>query len=119
MRIKHRYLLFRITTQDANLSLTQQPLLAKFREILALLHGDVGSGLVHLVLKYFNPYTGTGILRCPRDACRQVWSALSLLTKINGKSCVVDVLHVSGEPCFNCKSWLIPTQERLKSASRN
>ena len=103
MRIKHRYLLFRLRTDDSGLqieSLNQHALVAKFKESIAFLHGDYAGGSVHLVIKYFNPYTATGILRVPRDALSMVWSSLTLMTKINSKPCVVDVLHVSGKASF-------------------
>lgn len=47
-------------------------------------------------MKYFSPTTSTGILRCPREHHRLVWTALTFIKEILGKPVVIRVVRVSG-----------------------
>ncbi|KAH8696313.1 Rpp14/Pop5 family-domain-containing protein [Talaromyces proteolyticus] len=106
VRIKHRYLLIDILYPEPPKSSsasvprhlpfhpptpdTLTPgLFAKLvRESICDIFGDYGVGKVggasggSLNVKYLSPATGTVILRCPRDAYRLVWAALTYMSSV-------------------------------------
>ncbi|KAI8050549.1 Rpp14/Pop5 family-domain-containing protein [Syncephalis plumigaleata] len=111
VRIKHRYILFEILyapPQDSAKplsALSPSPDRLSTREILDHIQqtietnfGDYGTGMVNrrLQVKYFNPLTGLGIIRAPRDHFQMVWAALTLTQNIRRKLCVIRVLHIGG-----------------------
>lgn len=100
MRFKNRYILIQITrhlpstavvdnknnnpqnnksTKDLVLSSTQT-LSRLLRSQIQLHFGDAGAAWTqsNTNVKYFNPYTGVGIIRCAREVCEMVSAVLVL-----------------------------------------
>ena len=48
------------------------------------------------VVKYFSPTTNLCIIRVGRDPHRIAWAATALLTSIDGRQVIPNVVHVSG-----------------------
>lgn len=113
VRQKNRWLLFEIIYDPdsrgnhvdglpfqtpSSSSLSQQTLSNILRDVIQLHFGPYGSGCIagSFALKYFSPLTNTGILRIHRDHARMAWAALSFIRTIDGKSCMLRVVHLSG-----------------------
>ena len=47
-------------------------------------------------MKYFSPTTNLCIIRVGRDPHRIAWAATALLTTIDGRQVIPNVVHVSG-----------------------
>ncbi|KIP11014.1 hypothetical protein PHLGIDRAFT_21911 [Phlebiopsis gigantea 11061_1 CR5-6] len=60
--------------------------------------GDVGWGAVSssLTIKYYSPTTNVCIIRVARDHHQTAWAGVTLLTSIEGRKYVPNVVHVSG-----------------------
>ncbi|KAH7911780.1 Rpp14/Pop5 family-domain-containing protein [Hygrophoropsis aurantiaca] len=60
--------------------------------------GDTGWGAVatSLNVKYFSPTTGVAIIRVARDHHRIAWGGVTLLTAVDGKKILPNVVHISG-----------------------
>lgn len=52
-------------------------------------------------VKYFSPTTNLCIIRVARDHHRIAWAAVTLITKLQGKTYVPNVIHVSGRQTFS------------------
>ena len=50
----------------------------------------------YIIVKYYSPYTNVAILRVSRDHFRHVWTALTFMTNIKSRPCIIRVLHVGG-----------------------
>ncbi|BFZ63479.1 RNA-binding protein pop5 [Saitoella coloradoensis] len=114
VRLKQRYILFNIIYPDSpspsssssaltfshptDAKLTPQALAHLLREQIQANFGDWGSGVVAATLnvKYFSHATSTGILRVTRQHFRLAWAALTFVTEILGRGCVIKVVRVSG-----------------------
>jgi ribonuclease P/MRP protein subunit POP5 len=53
--------------------------------------------LISVIVKYFNPLTGLGIIRAPRDHFQIIWAALTLTQNIRKQPCAIRVLHIGGK----------------------
>eukprot|EP00039_Didymoeca_costata_P005838 m.85104 g.85104 ORF g.85104 m.85104 type:complete len:133 (-) comp12995_c0_seq4:793-1191(-) len=100
VRLKHRHLLVEIIFEDG---LVDENL--KFRDVLKAVqgavqafHGDYGLGCImsSFQVKYFNPMTSICLLRVSKDHYEELWSALTLMTSLNSRSCLFTVIHVGG-----------------------
>jgi len=60
--------------------------------------GDTGWGAVgaSLTVKYYSPRTNVCIIRVARDPCRIAWAGVTMLTAIDGRRYIPNVVHVSG-----------------------
>ncbi|RKP06510.1 Rpp14/Pop5 family-domain-containing protein [Thamnocephalis sphaerospora] len=110
VRFKNRYLLIEIlyeAPQESAALRALQPVVENLstRELSKLVReaiqenfGDYGAGVTNtgLQVKYFNPLTGLGIIRAPRDHFRLVWAALTFMRKVHNRPCVIRVIHTSG-----------------------
>ncbi|KAA1467207.1 hypothetical protein DENSPDRAFT_832205 [Dentipellis sp. KUC8613] len=104
VRFKNRWLLVEFLppssagTNRPPAELTGKQIYAALRQSVIAHFGDVGWGAVgaSLNVKYFSPTTGLCIIRVARDPYRTAWGALTLLTSIDGWTCVPNVIHVSG-----------------------
>ena len=47
-------------------------------------------------VKYFSPTTNLCIVRVAREPYRIAWAAATLLSSIEGRPCIPNVVHVSG-----------------------
>jgi hypothetical protein len=45
-----------------------------------------------------NIYTNVAMIRCAREHHELLWSALTLMTSVKGRNCLVQLLHLGGEP---------------------
>lgn len=79
-------------------AITQRHVQEAVRASIALHFGDFGTGLSagSLHVKYFNAWTGLGILRAPRDIHQLVWASMTFLRSLEGQGCLFRVHHVSG-----------------------
>ncbi|KAJ3054113.1 hypothetical protein HK097_002633 [Rhizophlyctis rosea] len=100
VRFKNRYLLFEITWEDGKIleTLTDRIVNSNIKESIETNFGDYGAGIIagSLSVKYFSPYTSVGILRVARDHFHMVWAAITFITSIQKRPCVVRVVHVAG-----------------------
>lgn len=79
-------------------SVTAGLLVSVLRSSIQKNFGDRGAGLVQTTfsVKYFSPHTGTGIIRCHREAVDTVRAAMFFVTSVDGKPCVFSCVGVSG-----------------------
>lgn len=100
VRFKNRYLLTEWRWHDGRVdeSLTDSIILGILRQCVAVNFGDIGAGaaLSSVAVKYWNPATGLGVVRCGRDVHREVWCCMTLLRDVKGRSVTVRVLHNGG-----------------------
>jgi RNase P/RNase MRP subunit POP5 len=73
-------------------------LLGAVRDSLQLNFGDhaLGSALISLQVKVYNPLTGLCAIRCSRDEYRKIWCSLTLLTEIRHRVVAIRLLHLTG-----------------------
>ncbi|KAJ3175616.1 hypothetical protein HDU87_006114 [Geranomyces variabilis] len=112
VRFKNRFLLFRLHYNDdppagpasSRHAALIDPVIhggnisSAVKESILLNFGDYGAGIAatSTAVKYFSPWTNTGVLRCARDHFELVWAALTFVTQLKGKSCTFRVVHVGG-----------------------
>lgn len=63
--------------------------------IVELSHGQ------RIEVKYFSPTTNLCIVRVARDPYRTAWAGVSMLSNIEGKGYLPNVIHVSGTRLFS------------------
>lgn len=107
VRFKNRYILFRINLKDQPV-VSQTDIFYTIKLLISQFFGINGSAIIlpSLSIKYYDPKSAIGILRCPRNEYRKVWCALSFLTCIcNSKiknvnsilsGCSISILYISG-----------------------
>lgn len=103
MRVKHRYCLSQVLWCDSLPSASdfgQSQLLDAIRESVRENFGEAGYGCMictqSFSLKYQNSLTGLFLLRCPRDYCRSMAASLTFVTHIQGRACILSLIHLSG-----------------------
>ncbi|KAF5831184.1 hypothetical protein DUNSADRAFT_13487 [Dunaliella salina] len=99
VRFKNRYLLVRLNWKDrAAEGLNELGLVKALRDSLEVQFGDVGLGssFQSLQVKWYSPFSRLGVVRCDREACKQVCSSIAQLKDINFRKVVVEPLHVCG-----------------------
>jgi len=79
-------------------SLTSKQIYAALKQSVIVNFGDTGWGAVgsSLNVKYHSPATNICIIRVARDPYRIAWGAVTLLSSIDGKKYIPNVVHVSG-----------------------
>lgn len=100
VRFKNRYILCEIVypDKDPKKVITANDALVAIKESILENYGDYGSIYsAVLSVKSFNEKTmDLMILRCARAYFRNVWAAMTLVTKINQISVSLRVIHVGG-----------------------
>ncbi|KAJ3155739.1 hypothetical protein HDU86_004208 [Geranomyces michiganensis] len=113
VRFKNRFLLFRLHYNDdpssgsassRHAAAAIDPAIhggnisSALKDSILLNFGEYGAGIAatSTAVKYFSPWTGTGVLRCARDQFELVWAALTFMTQLKGKACTFRVVHVGG-----------------------
>lgn len=114
VRLKTRYLLFQLVYPTESVSqvaeegvemllgtspnVTAGLLVSILRSSLQKNFGDYGAGLVQTTfsIKYFSSQTGTGIIRCHREAVPYVQGAMFFVSSVDGKPCIFTCVSVSG-----------------------
>ena len=110
VRYKNRYFLMEVIwapPSSSSSSTTSTPIISSPSNIhfyeaiktqIARLFGQYGLGLLQpsLTVKYTNMETNLLLLRCARDYHRMLWSSLTHVTEMNGKSVLLRILHVGG-----------------------
>ncbi|XP_010366602.1 ribonuclease P/MRP protein subunit POP5 isoform X1 [Rhinopithecus roxellana] len=102
VRFKHRYLLCELVSDDprCRLSLDDRVLSSLVRDTIARVHGTFGAAAcsIGFAVRYLNAYTGIVLLRCRKEFCQLVWSALPFITCLENKGhrypCFFNTLHV-------------------------
>lgn len=85
-------------------SVTATAILTELRSALVQYFGDAGAGTAggSLAIRYYNPRTGTALLRCARDNARLVWAALAMISHVDAARCRILCKHLAGtSPCSN------------------
>ncbi|CAO3581678.1 unnamed protein product [Absidia cylindrospora] len=112
VRYKCRWILFelvqdpilqhdKIVETNTPLRLTEQMIQKTLRDSVLSTFGDYGSGLLRGAhVKWYNPETGTGIIRTPREHDDMLLSALFFVKQIESISCSFRFLRVSGTLVF-------------------
>ncbi|CAH1758205.1 2991_t:CDS:2 [Entrophospora sp. SA101] len=113
VRLKNRWLLFELIFED---SLQQQTITSPYssqtvsegisskdiynvvKESIQNNFGDYGTGCVSVSIsvKYFSSHTNIGVLRISRDHYHMVWCALTFITQVKSKNCLLRILHIGG-----------------------
>ncbi|KAJ7069709.1 hypothetical protein C8F01DRAFT_1113671 [Mycena amicta] len=101
VRFKNRWLLLElIPVADSNTSspLDGQKIWAAIRQSILTNFGDVGWGSLGLsmAVKYYSPMTNVCIIRVGREHHKTAWAAVTLLTTIEGRRYIPNVIHLSG-----------------------
>ncbi|TPX57985.1 hypothetical protein PhCBS80983_g03469 [Powellomyces hirtus] len=106
VRFKNRFLLFHIHYEGTpnrapppiDTTIHGGHISSVLKESILLNFGDFGAGIAATStgVKYFSPYTSTGIIRCSRDHYQMVWAALTFVTTLRGRNVLFRVVHVGG-----------------------
>lgn len=100
VRLKHRYLLTEVIFLDnlVDSSMKAGDIQRTLKDAVAQAHGDYGMGCVtpSLQVKYFNPQTCISLIRISRDHYETLWSAMTFVTSIKKRNCILRVIHLSG-----------------------
>ncbi|KXS18085.1 hypothetical protein M427DRAFT_29838 [Gonapodya prolifera JEL478] len=111
VRVKNRWILFNLqfhADDDVSTSTASIPMILDgihagtvsgvLRDTVEYLFGAVAGGVAlgGVNVKYYNPLTGLGILRCLRDNHRLVWAALTFVSRIRQHPCKIVVIRVCG-----------------------
>ncbi|KAF7299542.1 Ribonuclease P/MRP protein subunit POP5 [Mycena chlorophos] len=103
VRFKNRWLLVEfMPVADANSPssppLDGQKIFSALRQSVLTNFGDVGWGSVGMSLnvKYYSPMTHVCIIRVGREHHKIAWGAVTLLTTIEGRRYIPNVVHLSG-----------------------
>ncbi|KZO98935.1 hypothetical protein CALVIDRAFT_535035 [Calocera viscosa TUFC12733] len=102
VRFKNRWLLIEFipcgAAQPSQRSTTSKQIWSELRGTVVHNFGEVGWGAVggSLNVKYYSPVTNLCIIRVARDHYRTAWAGVTLLTSLNGETCIPRVVHCSG-----------------------
>ncbi|ETW82624.1 RNase P [Heterobasidion irregulare TC 32-1] len=105
VRFKNRWILVEFLPAPGDpeptrgaVELTGKHVWAALRQSVIAHFGDTGWGAVgaSLSVKYFSPTTNLCIVRVAREPYRIAWAAATLLSSIEGRPCIPNVVHVSG-----------------------
>ncbi|RIA91172.1 hypothetical protein C1645_768217 [Glomus cerebriforme] len=116
VRLKNRWLLFEfifddtpdkfhLSTSSSYSSLSQKFEALSTRDVYSVIKdsiqlnfGDYGVGCIaaSISVKYFSPFTNIGVLRVSRDHYHIVWGAMTFISQIKTRSCLIRVLHLGG-----------------------
>ncbi|OSC96971.1 hypothetical protein PYCCODRAFT_1472225 [Trametes coccinea BRFM310] len=109
VRFKNRWLLVeflpvpapvpgRPSTTKSQDEITSKQIWAALKQSVITHFGDTGWGAVgsSLTIKYFSPRTNLCIIRVARDPHKIAWASVTLMTAIDGRKYIPNVVHVSG-----------------------
>lgn len=119
VRFKHRYVLCEVVADDARcrLGLEERALGQLVRDAVARVHGAYGAAAcaVGFAVRYLNAYTGVVLLRCRRDFCALLCSALPFVAQLDARGQrhpgFLRTLHVGGT-IRTCQKFLIQYNRR-------
>ncbi|CAG8437107.1 2275_t:CDS:2 [Funneliformis mosseae] len=105
VRLKNRWLLFEIVFEDTlqrststkNVeTLSSKDVYSAIKDSIKTNFGDYGVGCVaaSLNVKYFSPFTNIGVLRVSRDHYHIAWGAMTFISQIKTKNCLLRVLYL-------------------------
>ncbi|XP_064322691.1 ribonuclease P/MRP protein subunit POP5 isoform X2 [Phalacrocorax carbo] len=114
VRFKNRYVLCEVVSEDPRCRqcIEDRAVGLAVREAIGRVHGDYGLACcaISFTVKYLNAYTGTVLLRCRKDACRLLCSALPFVRQLESRNqrypCFLNTLHVGEERLCIQKSLL-------------
>lgn len=83
-------------------NVTAPAILKELRLALERNFGDAGAGTAggSLAIRYYNPRTGTAILRCARENARVVWASLAMVSHLETTRCRIICKHLAGKLDF-------------------
>ncbi|KAI9002123.1 hypothetical protein DFJ74DRAFT_613636 [Hyaloraphidium curvatum] len=101
VRFKNRYLVIEVVFPDGPhtlLDVHAGTVANVIRDSLEMNFGEWGAATaaMSLSVKYYSAHTNIGIVRVARDHFRLIWGALTFITKLKNRDCIVRVIHVSG-----------------------
>ncbi|KAJ7772894.1 hypothetical protein DFH07DRAFT_146797 [Mycena maculata] len=102
VRFKNRWLLVELipapNPNSSTVPLDGHKIWEAVRQSILNNFGDVGWGSVGLSIsvKYYSPTTNICIIRVARDHHKIAWGAVTLLTAIEGRRYIPNVIHLSG-----------------------
>ncbi|CAB4411944.1 unnamed protein product [Rhizophagus irregularis] len=113
VRLKNRWLLFEVIFEDTfHVSssssssppsqkleaLSTRDVYSAIKNSVQINFGDYGVGCIaaSISVKYFSPFTNIGVLRISRDHYHIVWGAMTFITQIKTRNCLIRVLHLGG-----------------------
>ncbi|KAI0075996.1 hypothetical protein K474DRAFT_1310219 [Panus rudis PR-1116 ss-1] len=87
-----------ISAVGGNNELTSKHIWSAVKQSIITNFGDAGWGFVSssLTIKYYSPTTNICIIRVARDQHQIAWAGVTLLTNIEGKKYVPNIVHLSG-----------------------
>ncbi|XP_069789085.1 ribonuclease P/MRP protein subunit POP5 [Narcine bancroftii] len=119
VRFKSRYLLCEMVFEKSHYRqhIDVRSIIRNVRHAITQTHGDFGIGCCTLRLEvtYLNAYTGVVLIRCQKDFCRMLSTALLFITFLENKNqkfpCFFNTLHVAGT-IRSCQKFLIQYNRR-------
>ena len=100
VRFKNRYLVIEILWEDKKYDpgVKNKEIYDAIRESIASNFGDWGTGVLlnSLSVKYWNPATNIGIVRCQRDEFRVLWAAITFISYVRGRKVRIKVVYTAG-----------------------
>lgn len=98
VRFKQRYILVQVHVERDGGELSSRDVYSAVSGRLGQAFGSYlfGALKASLQIKYWNNDTGFMIVRCARDFVRPAWMAVSSVTTVGSRRCVMQVLHCGG-----------------------
>ncbi|KAI0346255.1 hypothetical protein BDW22DRAFT_1405164 [Trametopsis cervina] len=87
-----------VSPHDGTGEITSKHIWSALRQSITTNFGDVGWGAVSssLNIKYYSPTTNVCIIRVARDHHGIAWAGVTLITSIEGRRFIPNVVHLSG-----------------------
>lgn len=129
VRFKNRYLVCEVLWEDKKYdpSVKNKDFYDAIRESIGSNFGDWGTGLLmnSLSVKYWNPATNIGIVRCLRDEFRLLWSGITFINHIRGRKVRIKVVYTAGtvrscqkQVVRGIRMWALASQSQLEKIKK-
>lgn len=99
VRLKHRWIVGQILYENTSTGeVTASEIQIALREKIQILFGDVGAGSFgnSTMVRFFDKETSIFVVRTTREACKDVWFAMSCISCIQKLNIIIRVIRVSG-----------------------
>lgn len=100
VRVKSRYFVVHVTTASGKLAaVSEKAIYSALQQSATRAHGENGASMtagVALQVRCFDRHSGICIIRSDRATHQDIWTALTLVTKIGAEPAACRVLRIAG-----------------------
>lgn len=98
VRVKRRYIVLKLVRDKNQESISEAELKNEIKSYVAKTYGDFGIGCLNrgFAVKRYNPNEGYVVIQMRKGVHEMVMSIVPLVTSMNGKSCGLSLIHLSG-----------------------